>query len=29
MMTLDEALSMKQKEEDQTRYEHYMNDERV
>jgi hypothetical protein len=28
-MTLDEALSMKQKEEDQTRYEQYMNDERV
>jgi len=27
-MTLDEALAMKQKEEDKTRYEQYMNDER-
>jgi hypothetical protein len=27
-MTLDEALAMKQKEEDQTRYEQYMNNER-
>jgi len=27
-MTLDDAIAMKQKEEDQTRYEQYMNDER-
>jgi len=27
-MTLDEAISMKQKEEDKARYEQYMNNER-